>query len=116
MDIKQLKNKALQMQSNFKDGYIELMDNVKEKHIKNVQDNTPVDSGDLQESISGEVVNDTIQYGSDSEYALFVEEGHLSRSGKFVEGAHMFGNAEKGLDKILDKEVNKLFDEIDRSW
>lgn len=116
MNIKQLKNKAVKLKDEMKDGHKQVLNNTSVKHLKNIKDNTRVDTGALKESMECEVEKDTIVYGTESEYAIFEEYGHLDRSGKYIEGAHMFGKAEKKLDKLIDKEVNKMFDKIDRSW
>lgn len=75
--------------------------------------NSPVDSGDLKRSWNvGEVQNDSIEVGTNLEYALHVEHGFEHESGGFVRGSHMVEISVKQLEQRLPRELNRWLKEV----
>lgn len=99
-----------------KKAYANVLNNTSDEHIDNIQNGTPVDTGELRDSFEGEVNGDTIKTSTDCEHYIFVEENHISRGGTLVKGSHMVEKANRKLDKVIEKEVDKFFDELDKMW
>ena len=54
----------------------------------NVKAHTPVDTGTLRNSITHEVKSREVDIGTNVEYAPYVEYGHRTPSGGFVDARH----------------------------
>lgn len=116
-DIKYLSSDLNKLNNKFIESHLKVLSDVANSYEYDVKENTPVDSGNLKESISAEQKNsDTFIVGSDIEYAPYVELGHLTKNGRFVQGSHMFENSFKSIEKELDEQVDKLFNELDSLW
>jgi HK97 gp10 family phage protein len=116
-DIKQLANDLTKVKNGYKSESEKVLKKVGSDYQENVKAKTPVDSGKLKNSIKVDMVNSsTVEISSDVEYAPFVENGHLTKNGKFVKGFHMFEQAETDIKDEMDKQVEKLFADLDKLW
>lgn len=116
-DIEKLIKGLSKVKNGYKSESQNVLENVGSDYQENVKANTPVDSGKLKESIQVDIVSkDTIEIYSNVEYAPFVELGHLAKNGKFVKGSGMFQLAEESMEQELNKQVESLFDKLDKMW
>lgn len=75
--------------------------------------NTPVKSSTLKRSWTvGEVEDDSIEVGTNVEYAPHVEYGFQHDKGGFVKGKHMVEISLKQLEHRLPQELNRWMNEM----
>lgn len=111
-DLKDLQKDLKAGLEQVEDGKAKMLDAVGEGMAKVVKQHTPVDSGDLKDSIEHKVTNkDTVEVVSPLEYAPYVDNGHMSGS-RFVKGAHMFDKGMLKADEIMSKEINKFLSKL----
>lgn len=103
--LKELKSGLHQLESNKK----KALDNVGKEFIKDIKALTPVDTGNLRNSYRLSVDKDEVEVTTDVEYAPFIDNGHSTRDGGYVEGKYMFDKALNEAKKNLDKEVDNMF-------
>ncbi len=89
-----------------------MLNSVGKKLADEIKANTPVDTGNLKDSISHQVEGDTISIGSDVEYACYVDQGHGTRGGGFVPGRNMFTKAMLKADAFVDPEARSFISKI----
>ena len=83
-----------------------LMDKYGAKILKGAKLKTPVDTGQLRNSWTLEKDRFYIRVFNNTEYAIHVEYGHRTRSGKsYIEGAYM-------LKTTYEKEIKKFLQEL----
>lgn len=74
-----------------------------------IKSKTPVDSGNLQNSIKP----DDEGVFSDVDYAPFVDLGHRTRGGgRFIPGNHMFDEGGEEYQNKVIEELDKLFSNL----
>jgi hypothetical protein len=88
------------------------MNNVGKQMADEVKRNTPVDTGNLRDSIHHEISGDTISITTDVVYAPYVDKGHATKGGTFVPGRHMFTKAMLKADAVVDPEVKRFLSKI----
>jgi len=89
-----------------------LLNRVGNQMADKVKANTPVDTGQLRDSIHHTVnSNDSVTIGSDVKYAPYVDKGH-ARGDSFVPGRHMFDKAMLQADAVLDAEAQRFINNI----
>ena len=94
--------------NNFEENKQECMDSLGSSLKSNVESFTPVDTGKLKKSYRLKKTDDTVTLTSDTDYAVYVNDGHALKDGTFVPGKHML---EKGMSRMpvtINQEVNKL--------
>lgn len=90
----------------------EMLANVGSNVAANVKKYTPVDTGNLRDSIHHEIESDSvINIVSAVEYAPYVDQGHASGDG-FVPGSHMFDRAFLEAETVLDYEAERFIRKI----
>ena len=90
-----------------------LMHHVGQKVADKVKQFTPVDTGTLRGSIRHEISGDSVRITSDTEYAPYVDQGHVTRGGgTFVPGHHMTDKAMLQADAIIGTGVDRFVDQI----
>ena len=100
--IKQLRSAYASAES----GKHALLDQIGNQAAQTVRNATPVDSGRLKQSIRHEVRDSqTVVVSTDVEYAPYVDQGHMTKSGSFVPGRHMFAKALLKADTIVEDGV-----------
>lgn len=113
MDFGKLITDLQRLNDSAEDGMNKLLDDVSEEYADSVRDYTPVDTGELKRSIDVDYISQhTRLVGSDADYAPYVEHGHATRNGGFVEGAHMF---EKGMHQLENRFMDDAVEEFFRS-
>lgn len=79
------------------------------------RDNCPVDTGSLRGSLVSSPITGGFELGTDVEYAIFVDKGHLTRGGgKFIPGNNFI---EKGMESAMDsidESISDIFRELDK--
>lgn len=85
------------------------LNNVGKELIKDIKALTPVDTGKLRNSYKLSVNKDEVEVTTDVEYAIYVNDGHSTKSGSYVEGKYMFDKSMNEAVKNLDKEVDNMF-------
>ena len=90
----------------------EMLVNVGSKMADKVKRYTPVDTGNLQNSIHHEIESDSVvNIVSPVEYAPYVDQGHASGD-TFVPGSHMFDKAFLEAETVLDYEADRFIRKI----
>lgn len=90
----------------------ELLNNVGNEMAGKVKRYTPVDTGNLRDSIHHEIESDSvIKIVSAVEYAPYVDQGHASGD-TFVPGSHMFDRAFLEAETVLDYEAELFIRKI----
>jgi dTDP-4-amino-4,6-dideoxygalactose transaminase len=69
-----------------------IKEEISAKVLNNISNKTPVKTGNLRRSLSYQIIGDQIYFYSDVHYAPYVEQGHYTNAGNFVEGRWMFKN------------------------
>lgn len=106
----------------------ECLDEAADKLVADTKSRTPVDTGNLQKSwvrtevqhngneYKVKITNDAQNPNYGTEYASYVEYGHNSTAGNWVEGAHMLARSQEDakvfLEKKLRTEAKKVFSTI----
>lgn len=85
------------------------LNNIGKELIKDIKALTPTDTGKLKKSYKLSVSKDEVEVTTDVEYAPFVNDGHSTKSGSYVEGKYMFDKSMNEAVKNLDKEVDNMF-------
>lgn len=107
----------------------ECLSDAADKLVADTKSRTPVDTGNLQKSwvrtqveqtgneYKVKITNDAQNPDYGTEYASYVEYGHNSRAGNWVEGAHMLARSQEDakdfLEKKLRTEADKVFSTIE---
>ena len=107
----------------------ECLNEAANKLVTDTKNRTPVDTGNLQKSwvrtevehtgsdYKVKITNDAQNPSDGTEYASYVEYGHNSTAGNWVEGAHMLAKSQEDakdfLEKKLRTEAKKVFSTIE---
>ena len=107
----------------------ECLNEAANKLVTDTKNRTPVDTGNLQKSwvrtevehtggdYKVKITNDAQNPRDGTEYASYVEYGHNSTAGNWVEGAHMLAKSQEDakdfLEKKLRTEAKKVFSTIE---
>lgn len=90
-----------------------MLNEVGQKMADKVKQNTPVDTGELRDSIHHEINNDSVSIVSDAEHAPYVDKGHVTKGGgTFVPGRHMFDKAMLQADTVIEAEAERFLNKI----
>ena len=90
----------------------ELLNNVGSEMAGKVKLYTPVDTGNLRDSIHYEIESDSaVNIVSAVEYAPYVDQGH-ARGDTFVPGSHMFDKAFLEAETVLAYEAESFMRKI----
>lgn len=90
--------------------------------LDDTKDNTPVDTGELERSMTFEGAKKSadgfeIAVSNNLDYAEHVEYGHRTRGGKgYVPGFHMMRDGQKGAEERISKELGGLISEVEDEY
>ena len=88
-----------------------LLNNIGSQLSNKVKQYTPVDTGQLRNSIHHTIADDAVSITTNVEYAPYVDLGHVSGD-RFINGRHMFNRAFLQADELIDPEINQFLNKI----
>lgn len=100
----------------------EFLNDVGSDWLDDTKDNTPVDTGALEGSMTFEGAKKStggfeIAVSNNLDYSEHVEYGHRTRGGKgYVPGVHMMRNGQKGAEERISKELGGLISEVEDEY
>ena len=100
----------------------EFLNDVGSDWLEDTKDNTPVDSGDLEKSMTFEGAKKyaggfEIAVSNNLDYAEHVEYGHRTRGGKGkVPGFRMMRNGQKRAEERISSELGGLIGEVEDEY
>lgn len=97
---------------NFENEGNKLLKRVGTKFLKKVKLKTPVDTGHLRRSWNMEENYFRISIGTNVKYAIYLENGHRTRNGGYVEGRYMIKTTVEDIEKDLDEEFEILVENL----
>ena len=116
-DISKLLSVAHQFVGTMKNEQERILEDTAKQYQHEVKVNTPVDTGKLKESIEiHRQSSEKVTITSDVDYAIYVDQGHSTKSGKFVEGKGMFQKAGLNVDNNIEKNTKEMYIKLDKIW
>lgn len=82
------------------------------KFLRKVKLRTPVDTGYLRRSWDMEEGPFRVSIGTDVKYGGFVEDGHRTKGGGYIEGRYMLKTTVEDIEKDLDEEFEILVENL----
>lgn len=102
------------LKKEFESEFQDLKRELAETLLEGIKELTPVDTGYLRDSYEIEESEDGFEVVTDCEYAPFVDNGHSTNGGSFVQGKHMYDKSMLKLESKAEKKIAKFLDKVNK--